>query len=107
MGRESKKEGTYVNMYLIHFAVEQKLTQHCKATLLQLKKILRDFTGSPVVRTPSFHCRGLGSIDLWSGKEGPAGYAVWPKKRKNLTMFLRYLLSFKMKIPRHRLFHFL
>ena len=38
MGRESKKEGIYVYVPLIHFAVQHKLTQHCKATILQLKK---------------------------------------------------------------------
>ena len=30
------KEGIYVYVWLIHFAVQQKLTQHCKATKLQL-----------------------------------------------------------------------
>ena len=30
------------NVYLIHFAVQQKLTQHCKATILQLKKKKKD-----------------------------------------------------------------
>ena len=38
MGRKSKEEGIYVHMWLIHFAVQQKLTQHCKATRLQFKK---------------------------------------------------------------------
>ena len=38
MGRKSKEEGIYVYVWLIHFAVQQKLTQHCKATILQLKK---------------------------------------------------------------------
>ena len=38
MGRKSKEEGMYVHMWLIHFAVQQKLTQHCKATVLQFKK---------------------------------------------------------------------
>ena len=38
MGSESKKEGIYVYVPLIHFAVQHKLTQHCKATILQLKK---------------------------------------------------------------------
>ena len=33
MGRKSKKQGIYVYVYLIHFAVQQK--QHCKATILQ------------------------------------------------------------------------
>ena len=38
MGRESKKEGIYVYVPLIHLAVQQKLTQHSKATILQFKK---------------------------------------------------------------------
>ena len=38
MGRESKKEGIYVYVPLIHFAVQHKLTQHCKAAIFQLKK---------------------------------------------------------------------
>ena len=35
MERKSKKEGLYGDMELIHFAVEQKLTQQWKATKLQ------------------------------------------------------------------------
>ena len=31
LGRKSKREGMYV--YLFHFAVQQKLTQHCKVTI--------------------------------------------------------------------------
>ena len=30
-----KKEGIYVNVQLIHLAVQQKLAEHCKATILQ------------------------------------------------------------------------
>ena len=37
MGKESKKEWICVYVYLIHFAVQQKLTQHCKSTILHLK----------------------------------------------------------------------
>ena len=37
MGRKSKKEGIYVNIWLIHFAIQQKLI-HYKATILQWKK---------------------------------------------------------------------
>jgi hypothetical protein len=37
MGRKSKKEGICIYMWLIHFAVQQKLT-HYKATILQFKK---------------------------------------------------------------------
>ena len=36
----SKEEGIYVYTQLIQFVVQQKLTQHCKATIAQLKKIL-------------------------------------------------------------------
>ena len=38
MGRKSKKEEIYLDIRLIHFAVQKKLTQQCKATILQLKK---------------------------------------------------------------------
>ena len=37
-GLNGKEEGIYVHVWLIHFAVQQKLTQHCKATILQQKK---------------------------------------------------------------------
>ena len=37
MGMESRREWIYVYVWLIHFAVQQKLTQHCKSTILQLK----------------------------------------------------------------------
>ena len=35
MGRKPRKEGTYVCIKLIHVAIQQTLTQHCKATTLQ------------------------------------------------------------------------
>ena len=38
MGRKSKEEGICIYMWLIHFAVQQKLT-HYKATILQFKKM--------------------------------------------------------------------
>ena len=40
MRRKSKTEGIYVYVQLIPFAIQQKLTQHCTATILQytLKK---------------------------------------------------------------------
>ena len=36
-----KRKGIYVYIQLIHVAVQQKLTQHCKAIILQLKNKLR------------------------------------------------------------------
>ena len=40
MGGRSRREGIYIFIYmwLIHFIVQQKLTQHYKATIPQLKK---------------------------------------------------------------------
>ena len=32
-----KREGTYVYLWLIHVAIWQKPTQHCKAIILQFK----------------------------------------------------------------------
>ena len=37
----SRREGIYVYIQLIHFIVQQKLTQHCKATIFQLKIYIR------------------------------------------------------------------
>ena len=39
MGKESQKEWIYVHIKLIYFAIHLKLTQHCKSTILQKKKI--------------------------------------------------------------------
>ena len=33
-GRKSKRDGIYVYIQLIHFIVQEKLMQHCKATVL-------------------------------------------------------------------------
>ena len=38
-GRSVKREGIRVHMWLIYAARQQKLTQHWKAIILQLKKI--------------------------------------------------------------------
>ena len=37
-GREVQEAGTYVYWWLMHVDVRQKLTQHCKTIILQLKK---------------------------------------------------------------------
>ena len=37
VGRKSKREGLYVCILLIPSSVPQKLTQHCKAIIFQLK----------------------------------------------------------------------
>ena len=38
VGGRLQREGIYVYIELIHFVVQQKLTQHCKAIILQFKK---------------------------------------------------------------------
>ena len=35
VGREVQEGGDYAYIELIHFIVQQKLTQHCKAIILQ------------------------------------------------------------------------
>ena len=37
VGGRLKREGIYVYLWLIHAVVQQKLTQHCKAVILQLR----------------------------------------------------------------------
>ena len=37
MGGPSKREGRYAHIELIHFVLQQKLTEHCKAIMLQEK----------------------------------------------------------------------
>ena len=36
-GMRFKREGLYVCLQLIHFTIQQKLTQYCKAIILKLK----------------------------------------------------------------------
>ena len=38
MAGRLKRKGIYVYIQLIHFVVKQKLIQHCKAIIFQLKK---------------------------------------------------------------------
>ena len=38
VGVACKREGVYVYTQLIHFTAQQKVTQHCKATIFQFKK---------------------------------------------------------------------
>ena len=37
MGKESIKRGLYVCVWLVHFAVQQKVSQHCKSNIIQSK----------------------------------------------------------------------
>ena len=42
----------------------------------------KEFSGGPVVRASSFHCRGLGSIPVWGTKILPAVSCGQKKKGK-------------------------
>ena len=44
VGEGSKREVIYVYIWLIHFIVQWKLAQHCKATIPQLKKEVKYVT---------------------------------------------------------------
>ena len=46
-------------------------------------RMLRDFPGHPVVRTPRSHSRGPG-FDPWLGNEDPVSRMAWPKKIKRI-----------------------
>ena len=37
----SKREGIYVYIQLTDLVIQQKLTKHCKATIAQLKNIIK------------------------------------------------------------------
>ena len=39
-----------------------------------------EFLGSPVVRTPCFHCR-THRFNLWLGNQGPTSQVAWQKKK--------------------------
>ena len=45
MEREFRREGTYVQLWLIHVDVWQKPIQYCKAVILQLKRKKKDVSG--------------------------------------------------------------
>ena len=42
VGGKSKREGIYVYLQLIHSDTQQKLIQHCKAIILQLKEFFKN-----------------------------------------------------------------
>ena len=51
-----KREGTYVNLWLIHVDVWQELTQYCKAVIIQLKvkkkkRMSLELAGNPQERS--------------------------------------------------------
>ena len=63
-GKEYEKEYyiyIYMCVYLNHFVVHQKLTQHCKSTILQFKKTVPGFPGGAVVENLPANAGDMGS----------------------------------------------
>ena len=55
--------------------------------IFQMKKLrLRDFLGGPVVKTPHFQCRGMGSIPGWGPKISHAVQVGQKKKKSHLRI---------------------
>ena len=50
-GGRSQREGIYIYIELIHFIVQQELTQHCKAIILQFKKKTNQLRYRPLQST--------------------------------------------------------
>ena len=44
-----------------------------------------EFLGSPVVRTPCFHCR-THRFNLWLGNQGPTSQVAWQKKKQQKNL---------------------
>ena len=51
-----------------------------------------DFSGSPVSKAPSFHCRGTG---LDPGQETKIPHAMWHSKKKKKGKIRTYLADIK------------
>ena len=49
-GREVQEGGAYVYIWLIHVVVQQKLTWHSKAIILQLKLFFKEINYLPTTR---------------------------------------------------------
>ena len=55
LGGRSMREGLYVHIQLIHLIVQQRLPQHCKATMLQLKHKVKKLKYGNSLKKSSAH----------------------------------------------------
>lgn len=62
-----------------------------------LNKSTNNFSGSPVIGTPDFQCRGYG-FNPWQGIKDLACHAVWPKKvlKKNRKILNNKIVNVKI-----------
>ena len=79
MGRKSKEEGIYVYVEPIHFLVQHKLTQHCKATILPFLKMPDSFHAP----SESFLVRAGGSLRKHSLAGGDPAILGLPSESKS------------------------
>ena len=59
-----------------------RLKVHVRVQVDSRVRVLRDFPGSPVVKTLYFYCRES-RLNFWSGNYDPACCMVWQKKKKS------------------------
>ena len=107
VGGRSKEEGTYVE--LIHFLVQQKLTQHCKATIPHfLKNCLsehkgrhshRKFCGSSNLLHAT--CYAQPCLTLWNPRDcSPPGFSVHGILQTRILGWVAVLFSRGSSWPR-------
>ena len=85
----------YIYVELNHFAVQQKLTQHCKSTILQLKKKRERHLELSLSLFPSLLCEDIGGRQLFTSREEspyqkpslPAPWS-WPSSLEENTVLL-------------------
>ena len=65
-GDSVMRKGIYVYIQLSHFVVQQKLTQHCKAVILQQKQnVLGEGKRNQLLETLMNKVRGMLRISCW------------------------------------------
>ena len=96
MEKNIKKKNVHIYVPLIHFAVQQKLTQHCKSTILQFKKILiknksGGFPGGAVVENLPANAGDMGSSPGLGRSHMPRSY--WAREPQLLSLCVWSLCS--------------
>ena len=111
MGRKAKREGVCASAELTHFAVQWKLTQHCKTTLLQEKfknqeQVMqrgRDNFGLNLVvaeKETAVEMVAAGVGDRKTAAQVGASLADWQVNRARRSCFCDMALAVASMIPR-------
>ena len=80
--RKNFKKTEGINITVLAIQTSYILLQN-RLTTTKKELIYREFSDSPVFRTPCFYCRGIGSISGW-GTKIPMHHGTAKKKRINL-----------------------